>query len=61
MRANTIEEPARQVALYGAYEVVVLGGAPAGIAAAVSAARAGRRTLLIERYDFLGGMGMSSI
>jgi pyruvate/2-oxoglutarate dehydrogenase complex dihydrolipoamide dehydrogenase (E3) component len=61
MRANTIEEPARQVALYGEYEVAVLGGGPAGIAAAVSAALAGRRTLLIERYGFLGGMGTSSI
>src|SRR6202165_5777493 len=54
---QTIEEPARQLPLYGEYEVAVLGGGPAGIAAAVAAARAGRRTLLIERYGFLGGMG----
>ena len=32
---KTIEEPARQISLYGEYEVVVLGGGPAGIAAAV--------------------------
>jgi hypothetical protein len=38
----------------------VLGGGPAGIAAAVAAARAGRRTLLIERYGFLGGMGTAA-
>jgi len=57
---KTIEEPARQVPLYGEYEVVVLGGGPAGIAAAVAAARAGRRTLLIERYGFLGGMGTAA-
>ena len=57
MPLKTIEEPARQVPLYGEYEVAVLGGGPAGIAAAVAAARAGRRTLLIERYGFLGGMG----
>jgi hypothetical protein len=57
---KTIEEPARQVLLYGEYEVVVLGGGPAGIAAAVAAARAGRRTLLIERYGFLGGMGTAA-
>jgi hypothetical protein len=57
---KTIAEPARQVPLYGEYEVAVLGGGPAGIAAAVAAARAGRRTLLIERYGFLGGMGTAA-
>src|SRR5437868_1791067 len=57
---KTIEEPARRVPLYGEYEVAVLGGGPAGIAAAVAAARAGRRTLLIERYGFLGGMGTAA-
>src|SRR5438445_2047469 len=57
---KTIEEPARQVRLYGEYDVAVLGGGPAGIAAAVAAARVGRRTLLIERYGFLGGMGTAA-
>jgi hypothetical protein len=60
LSAKSIEEPARQVKLYGEYEVVVLGGGPAGIAAAVAAARAGRRTLLVERYGFLGGMGTAA-
>jgi hypothetical protein len=58
--AKTIEEPARRVPLYGEDEVAVLGGGPAGIAAAVAAARAGRRTLLVERYGFLGGMGTAA-
>jgi hypothetical protein len=57
---KTITEPARNVPLYGEYEVAVLGGGPAGIAAAVASARAGRRTLLIERYGFLGGMGTAA-
>lgn len=52
LASKTIEEPARQIPIYGEYEVAVLGGGPAGIAAAVAAARAGRRTLLIERYGF---------
>ena len=57
---GTITEPARNVPVYGEYDVAVLGGGPAGIAAAVAAARTGRRTLLIERYGFLGGMGTAA-
>src|SRR6202043_3819122 len=57
---KTIEEPARQIPLYGEYEVAVRAAGPAGIAAAVASARAGRRTLLIERYGFLGGMGTAA-
>mgnify|MGYP000713560359 CR=1 FL=1 len=40
-------------------DVIVVGGGPGGIGAAVMAARAGARTLLIERYGFLGGMAAS--
>jgi hypothetical protein len=58
--SKSITEPARKIPLYGEYEVAVLGGGPAGIAAAAAAARAGRRTLLIERYGFLGGMGTAA-
>ena len=57
---STVSEPARTTPLFGEYDVVVLGGGPAGIAAAVSAARAGRSTLLVERYGFLGGMGTAA-
>lgn len=43
------------------YEVAVIGGGSAGLAAAVTAAREGARTLLIERHGFLGGMGTASL
>jgi len=56
----SLTEPARQTPVRGEYDLVVLGGGPAGIAAAVAAARAGRKTLLVERYGFLGGMGTAA-
>jgi FAD-dependent oxidoreductase family protein len=58
--AAFLTEPERQTPVGGDYEVVVLGGGPAGIAAAASAAQQGRKTLLIERYGFLGGMGTAA-
>src|SRR5271168_4037531 len=57
---RTIAEPSRATPVIGEYEVVVLGGGPAGIAAAVAAGRTGRSTLLIERYGFLGGAGTAA-
>lgn len=44
-----------QTPIAGEYDVIVCGGGPAGIGAGVSAARLGLRTLLVERYGFLGG------
>lgn len=52
-----VTEPARTLPVYGEFDVVVIGGGPAGLAASVSAAKHGARTLLVERYGFLGGMG----
>ncbi len=46
--------------IWGAYDIAVLGGGPAGIAAAAAAARNGARVLLVERYGFLGGMGTAA-
>lgn len=39
----------------GEYDLIVVGGGPAGIGAAITAGRKGLKTLLIERYGFLGG------
>ena len=57
MNAAHVDEPARRTPVLGEWDVLVVGAGPAGLAAAVSAARGGARTLLVERYGFLGGMG----
>jgi len=51
----TYTEPARELPIIDDVDVVVAGGGPAGIGAAVAAARTGARVVLIERYGFLGG------
>lgn len=45
----------KTVPVVGDYDLIVAGGGCAGWVAAVSAARAGLRTALVERYSFLGG------
>ncbi len=52
---------ARDVAFDDSWDVIVAGGGPAGTAAAVAAARAGARTLLLEATGALGGMGTSGL
>lgn len=42
-------------------DVLVVGGGSAGLAAAVSAARAGAKTILIERHGMLGGMAPAAL
>ena len=42
------------------YDVIVAGGGPAGVAAAVSAARCGADTLLVEQAGYLGGMAINA-
>lgn len=51
----------RQIPLDDTYDVIVVGGGPAGCTAAASAAREGAKTLLIEATGSLGGMGTSGL
>lgn len=51
----------KEVPVVGSYDVVVCGGGPAGLIAAIAAARGGARTALVERYGFLGGMATAGL
>jgi len=58
---KTIKEAARETMVAREADVVVVGGGPGGIGSAVSAARNGADTVLIERYGYLGGMGTGGL
>ena len=53
---RTVLEPQTQIPVYDEADVLVVGGGPAGSAAAISAARNGAKVILLERYGFLGGL-----
>jgi glycine/D-amino acid oxidase-like deaminating enzyme len=54
-------EKAPRVTLRAEHDVLVVGGGNAGCAAALAAARCGAKTLLVERYGFLGGTATASM
>ncbi len=54
--SDWMREPARDVKIAGRADVLVVGGGPAGMAAAFAAARNGASTMLVERYNHLGGL-----
>ncbi len=56
-----IHEPPREIPVAGNYDIIVAGGGPSGIAAAVSAARNGAEVLLIEGTGALGGMSTNGL
>lgn len=51
----------KELPSYGHYDVVVLGGGPAGVCAAIEASRDGARVLLIEGSGMLGGMATTAL
>ena len=50
-----IVRPEKEFEIYRTTDVLVVGGGPAGIGAAVAAARQGKKVLLLEKRGFLGG------
>lgn len=58
---RTIPEPNKSVDVVYECDVVVVGGGPGGIGAALAAARNGAKTVLIERYGHVGGMATGGL
>lgn len=58
---GTHHELARDLPVLGEHDVIVVGGGPAGCAAALSASRHGAETLLVEKYGYLGGATVSQM
>ncbi len=58
---RTLTEPSREVPIVLEADVVVCGGGPGGFPAAIAAARHGAKTVLIERYGFMGGLATAGL
>ena len=61
IKAKTIHEEARDVYIFAEADVIVVGAGPAGVTAAIAAAREGADTILMERYGHLGGMATGGL
>lgn len=53
---NGYQEPERKIPILAECDVLVVGGGPSGISAAIASARAGADTLIIEKFGCLGGV-----
>lgn len=56
-----VTEAARDIPLHASCDVLVVGGGPAGVAAAIGAARQGAHTILMERHNHLGGLSTGGL
>ena len=59
--SDNLQESSRTIPVQAHYDVVVCGGGPAGIAAAIAAGRAGARTCIIELQGCLGGIWTAGV
>jgi hypothetical protein len=58
---RVLREAARETPVHAEADVLVVGGGPAGWAAAVAAARLGARVILLERHNHLGGLSTGGL
>lgn len=58
---KTVLEPGRDLEVVEEAQVLVVGGGPAGVSAALASARLGVDTLLVERYGYLGGLATGGL
>ena len=56
---RTVPEPSQEIPVLDEVDVLVAGGGPAGIGAALSAARLGAKTCIVEQFNCLGGVATS--
>ena len=57
----TVKEAARETPVFAETDVLVVGGGPAGTAAAIAAGRLGADVMLVERYNHLGGLSTGGL
>jgi glycine/D-amino acid oxidase-like deaminating enzyme len=60
-KPDTLMLPVREAQRAARCDVLVVGGGPAGIGAAIAASEAGADTILVERYGFLGGNATAAL
>ena len=58
---KTHTEPPREIPVTRQADVIVVGGGPAGTAAAIASARSGAKTVLVEQFGYLGGTATASL
>ncbi len=59
--ARSVKEAARETPVLAETDVLVVGGGPAGTAAAIAAGRLGAEVMLVERYNHLGGLSTGGL